>query len=166
MSAMTLYALAHEYRAAADVLADLDMDAQTVADTLESLPGDVKAKAANVARMYMSLDVLAAAQEAAGKAMIARAKATGARSAHLLEYLTANMELTGIDKIEDNEVRISWCKSSAVVIDGVDLIPAEFMRHAELPPPQPDKKAIADAIKAGREIQGAHVEHRRTLQVR
>ena len=162
----TLFSLAADYKAAADVLADLDMDAQTVADTLESLPGDIKLKAANVARMYLSLDVLAEAQEAASKAMRARAAATFARSERLLDYLTVNMELTGIQKIEDDEICISWRKSSGVVIDGIDLIPAEFMRQAETPPPAPDKKAIADAIKAGREIPGAHIEHRKSLQIK
>ena len=44
-----LYLLAEEYRAAAEKLADLDLDEQTVADTLESLAGSVEVKATNVA---------------------------------------------------------------------------------------------------------------------
>ena len=166
MSAMTLYAMAAEYKAAADVLADLDMDAQTVADTLESLPGDIKAKAANVARTYLSLDVLAEAQEAASKAMRARAAATFARSEHLRDYLAANMQLTGITKIEDDEICITWRKSSAVEITGSDLIPAEYWTQPETPAPVVNKKAIADAIKAGKEVPGAHIQQRQSLQIK
>ena len=36
-----LYIIAQEYKDAADKLADLDLDAQTIADTLEGLAGDL-----------------------------------------------------------------------------------------------------------------------------
>ena len=36
----------------------------------------------------------------------------------------------------------------------------------EPPPPAPDKKAIADAIKGGAEIPGVHIEHRQSLQIK
>ena len=163
---MTLYQMAAEYKAAADILADCDLDAQTVADTLESLPGDIKAKAANVARMYLSIDVLGAAQIEAGKKLIARGKATEARAEHLRDYLAANMQLTGITKIEDDEVCITWRKSSAVEITGSDLIPAEYWTQPETPPPVVSKSAIAAAIKAGKEVPGAHMQQRQTLQIK
>ena len=47
MSAFHL--LAVEYRTAALTLADLDLDAQTVADTLESMSGDLEVKAGSLA---------------------------------------------------------------------------------------------------------------------
>lgn len=37
---------------------------------------------------------------------------------------------------------------------------------SEPPPPAPDKKAIADAIKAGTAVPGAHVETRQNLQIK
>jgi hypothetical protein len=75
------------------------------------------------------------------------------------------MEATGLEKIEGPAIRLSFRKSSAVVIDGEDLIPASFMRHKPSPPPEPDKKAIAEMIKAGYEVAGAHIEARRSLQI-
>ena len=40
-----LFELAAEYRAISDKLHDLDLDDQTIADTLESLNGDIQEKA-------------------------------------------------------------------------------------------------------------------------
>jgi hypothetical protein len=52
------------------------------------------------------------------------------------------------------------------VIDEPALIPVEFLRTPPPPAPEPDKTAIAAAIKAGREVPGAHVEQRKSLQVK
>jgi hypothetical protein len=166
MNPMSLYALTGEYRAAAEKLADLDLDPQTVADTLEGLSGDLEAKATNVAKFYISLDVLAAGAKQRAAEMADRAKAIQARADAVKDYLARNLEAAGKEKIENDEICLSWRKSSAVVIDGADLIPAEFIRVKPAPPPEPDKKAIADAIKAGAEIPGAHIEHRRSLTIR
>jgi hypothetical protein len=47
----TLFDLAAEYREAADRLAELDLPDEVVHDTLESLSGDLTAKATNIAAM-------------------------------------------------------------------------------------------------------------------
>ena len=83
-----------------------------------------------------------------------------------VQGLVRRMEATGIEKISGPGVELSFRKSSAVVVDGTDLIPAEYMRTKPAPEPEPDKKAIADAIKAGVEVPGAHLEQRRSLQIK
>jgi hypothetical protein len=159
MSLPALYELAHEYRAAADQLADLELDPQTVGDTLEGLAGDLETKAVNVAKFTLSLEASAAAIKTAEAAMATRRKAIEARAARLREYLLTNMQHAGIQKIECPYFKLAQRENPpAVVIDGADLIPAEFMRQPEPPPPAPDKKAIGDAIKAGRDVPGAHME--------
>lgn len=161
-----LYVIANEYRDAAAKLAELDLDPQTVADTLESLSGDLEVKAQNVGLMVRCFEADAAACKQWAKDAAERAKAIEARAERLRDYLASNLEACGIEKVDGPGIAISFRKSSAVVIDGEDLIPAEFMRTKPAPPPEPDKKAIADAIKAGREVPGAHVEQRRSLQIK
>jgi hypothetical protein len=161
-----LYAIAAEYRAAADKLAELDLDPQTIVDTLESLSGDLEAKAQNVAFVVRNLEVTAQAIKAFEDQQRDRRKAIEARAEGLRAYLQRCMEGCGIDRIEGPGVVLSFRKSSAVVIDGADLIPADLMRVPEPKPAEPDKAAIADAIKAGREVPGAHIEQRRTLQIK
>lgn len=162
----TLALLASEYRDAAQRLADLDLDEQTVSDTLESLSGDLELKAQQVAYMVRSFEADATAVAQWAKDAAARAKAIQARADRLGAYLAHSLEAAGIEKIEGPGVRIGWRKSSAVVIDDEAQIPADLMRAKPAPPPEPDKPAIGAAIKAGRAVPGAHVEARRSLQIK
>lgn len=161
-----LYFLANEYRADLAKLQELDLPPEIVADTLESLGGELEHKAQNVALMVRALESDAAAVKQWSKDAAERSKALEARAESLRAYLARCMEACGIDKISGPAVSLSFRASSAVVIDGEDLIPAEFMRQKPAPAPEPDKTAIAAAIKAGREVPGAHVEQRRSLQIK
>lgn len=161
-----LFLLAADYRAAAEKLADLDLPPEVVADTLEGLSGDIQAKAENVAHMVRSMESDAAAVKQWAKDATDRAKVLEGRAESLRDYLQRCMEATGIERIEGPGIVLSFRKSSAVVIDEPGLVPSLFMRQPETPPPAPDKKLIADAIKAGKEVPGAHIEPRRSLQIK
>lgn len=162
----SLFQLTADFRAQAEKLAALDLDEATLADTLESLTGDVEQKAQNVAYVALSLDATADAIKAHREAQKAREDAMRARAEGLRRYIAGCMDACGITKIEGPGVALSFRKSSAVIINEPGLIPAEFMRQPETPPPAPDKKAIGDAIKAGREVPGAHIEQRKSLQIK
>ena len=160
-----LYIIATEYRDAAMQLADLDLDPQTVSDTLESLSGALEVKAQSVAYMVRNLEVTAAAIKQHEAEQKARRQAIENRADSLRAYLARCMEATGIEKIEGPGVKLSFRKSSAVVVDAEDLIPAEYMRTKPAPPPEPDKAAIAAALKAGEVVPGVHIEARKSLQI-
>ena len=100
MSLPTLYALAEEYRAAAEALADLDMPPEVVSDTLDGLSGQLQHKASNVAMVVRNLEATAEAIEAAEKTMRERRKAIEARADWLRSYLLDNMQRTGIQRID------------------------------------------------------------------
>ncbi|MGA0608873.1 siphovirus Gp157 family protein [Caldimonas sp. KR1-144] len=162
-----LYVLAQEYRAAAASLADLDLDEQTLADTLESLSGDLEVKAVNTAMVVRNMQSLAASIKEAEASMAARRKALEARAERLTAYLLQNMQATGITKIESPHFALTVKNNPAsVVINEPGLIPAEFMRQPEPPPPAPDKTAIKEAIKAGKEVPGAHMVQGVRLEIK
>lgn len=162
-----LYVLAQDYRAAAEKLADLDLDEQTIADTLEGLSGDLEVKAVNTAMVARNMQGLAAQIKEAEQAMAARRKALEGRAERLTAYLLANMQHAGISKIESPHFCLSIKNNpAAVVINEPGLIPAEFMRQPEPPPPSPDKTAIKEAIKAGKEVPGAHLAQGVRLEIR
>jgi len=161
-----LYLLAGDYRAAAEKLADLDLDEQTITDTLESLSGELEVKAQSVAHMVRAFEADAAACKEWAKTATERAKAIEHRAESLRDYLRRCMEACGIEKIDGPGIALSFRKSSAVVINEPGLLPYEFTRQPPLPPAEPDKKAIAEALKAGKEVPGAHLEHRRNLQIK
>lgn len=162
-----LYVLAQDYRAAAEKLADLDLDEQTIADTLEGLSGDLEVKAVNTAMVARNMQGLAAQIKEAEQAMAARRKALEGRAERLTAYLLANMQHAGISKIESPHFCLSIKSNpAAVVINEPGLIPAEFMRQPEPPPPSPDKTAIKEAIKAGKEVPGAHLAQGVRLEIK
>jgi hypothetical protein len=161
-----LYVIAREYQDAARTLANLELDPQTVADTLESMSGDLEVKSQNVAMMVRTLEADAAAVAAWAQGALERAKAIELRAEALREYLKRNLEACGITKVEGPGVAISFRKSSAVVIDDEAQIPAEFMVAKPPPPPLPSKTLIGNAIKAGKEVPGARMETRTNLQIK
>lgn len=161
-----LFVLAQEYRAAADALADMDLDAQTVADTLESIGGDIEVKAQNVAMFARNLEATAEAINVHIKAQQARVRALTARAEHLRDYIARCMDTCGVTKIEAPALSISFRSATAVDVFEPDLIPAEYMRAPPPPAATPDKAAIAAALKAGADIPGARLETRRHLQIK
>jgi hypothetical protein len=162
-----LYVLAAEYQAATEKLADLDLPEEVVRDTLESLAFPLEQKAANVAMFVRNLEATAEAIKVAESEMAARRRAIENRVASLRHYLHINMQACGITKIDNPHLRLVLRSNPpAVVIDSERLIPAEFMRQPEPPPPAPDKGRIAKALKSGLEVPGAHLQNSTRLEIR
>jgi len=165
MNANALYLIADEYLQAVNALSDLDLPDEVVADTLESLQYPLEQKATNVAMFVRNLEATAEAIKEAESEMAKRRKALESRAANVREYLKANMIRAGISKIECPLFKLAIRDNPpSVVIDGV--VPAEFMRQPEPPPPAPDKKAISEALKAGQHVPGAHITRTQRLEIK
>jgi len=161
-----LYQLAIEFRETADKLADLDLPPEVVADTLESIGGDLELKAQNVALFTRNLEATAAAIKQAEGDMAARRKAIERRVQGLKDYLLHAMQATGIKKIEGPYLRIGVRDNpEAVEVFDAAQVPAEFMRQPEPPPAAPDKTAIKAAIKAGVEVAGCKLTRSQRLDI-
>ena len=162
-----LYNIAAEYRAAAEKLAELDLDAETIVDTLEGLSGDLETKAQNVAFFARNLESTAAAIKQAEADMAARRKAMENRADGLKRYVFESMKFAGIEKIECPHFRLSIKNNPAAVeIFEPGLVPASFMRTPEPPPPAPDKTAIKEALKAGQDVPGARLTSGQRLEIK
>lgn len=151
-----LFVLAADFRDAAEKLSDLDLDTQTVADTLEGLAGEVEEKAVNVAAFVRNLEATADAIKSAEADMAERRKRIETRAAALRAYLQRCMEMTGISKIESPYFRLT-IRANPPSVDVFDpaQIPAEYMRTPPPPPTVPDKPAIKAALQAGTDVPGA-----------
>lgn len=164
---MSLYVLADEYQQAATQLADLDLPDEVVADTLESLQFPIEQKAANVAMFVRNLEATAEAIKAAEGEMAKRRKALESRAANVREYLKVNMLRTGITKIECPLFKISVRDNPASVrVIDESVIPSQFMRQPDPPPPSPDKKAIGEALKSGDDVPGCVLERGNRLEIK
>ena len=163
----SLYTLTAEYMAVAQKLSETDLDPQTIADTLEGLAGDLETKAINVGKFIKTLDATVEQIKAAEKEMAERRKAMEARAKHVRDYLLNNMQACGISKIESPWFALSVKQNPpSVVIDDAGEIPCDLYIYPEAPPPYPDKAGIKAAIKAGRVVNGAHLEHGVRLEIK
>lgn len=162
-----LYILAGEYRQAADKLADLDLDEQTIADTLESMSGDLEVKASNVAMFARNLEATAAAIKEAEAQMAQRRKAIEKRVENVKAYILRCMESAGIKKIDSPHLSLSVkANPPSVDVFDADQLPAQFMRQKPPPPPEPDKTAIKAVLTTGGEVPGARLIKGTRLEVK
>jgi hypothetical protein len=163
---LSLFDIASEYRAAVDKLSDLDLDEQTIADTLESLPGELEAKARNVAAFARDLEATASSIKDAEAQMAARRKAIENRAAGLRRYLMTSMQVAGISKIECPQFCLSIkANPPAVEIYEPLSVPADYMKQPPPPPPTPDKTLISKALKDGYEVPGARLVRGQRLEI-
>jgi hypothetical protein len=167
MTALTLYEIAKEHRADLEKLADLDLPDDVMEDTLGSLGGELQVKAQSVACFIRNLEATAASIKEAEAQMAARRKALENRAARVKDYLHASMLMAGVEKLECPLFRMSIRNNPAAVeVYQPELIPQQYMRQPEPPPPAVDKKAIAEALKAGQEVAGCRLTHGTRLEIK
>lgn len=169
MSTPALYTLASEYRALAQLLAERDFDAETIADTIEStgLPEQIAEKAQGCEMVARVMEADLPAIDAEIRRLQDLKKARKARADALRKYVLDNMLASGINRIDAPLFSISVAKNPP----GVDIfderqLPADYLTDPVPPAPQPDKKLIAQAIKDGAEVPGARLTQGFRLNIR
>jgi len=169
LTSVALYQLTGKYLALVDQLADMDLDAQTVADTIEAsgITDEIAVKAQGVEMVARTLEAHNPAIDAEIERLQALKKQRANAAAYLRKYLLHNMQATGITKIETPLFKLSVRDNPpAVEIYEPGLIPAEYMKQKPPPPPEPDKTAIKDAIKAGQDVPGAKLTQGKRLEIK
>ena len=163
----SLYQLVDLYKRDAAQLEDLDIDDQTIADTLEGMRGELEVKATNVAMLVRNLESTASAIKDAESQMASRRKAIENRVTRIRQYLLDSMVSAGIEKIEHPMLRLSVRKNppSVDVFDAAQ-VPADYWREPPPPPKSIDKTLIGRAIKNGHEVPGAKLNQTLRLEIR
>ena len=155
---MNLYEISVAFRTDADKLADLDLDPQTLIDTIEGMSGDLETKVQNTLFVARNLESTADAIDAAAAAMTARGKAIKARAAVLRKGIFDAMIFTGVQRIEGPFFKLT-IQNNPPSVDVFDaaMVPASYMTAPVAPLPTPDKAAIKLAIKSGAEVPGCRM---------
>lgn len=166
-SELALYELAGEYHRLLD-LADTDeLPAEVIRDTLEGLTGEIEIKSVNIAKFILSLEAHAEAINAAAKQMSNRAQRVRNRAESIRAYLLFQMQATGINKVTCPEFTLAVRSNPPAVGLREDVqLPPEFMTEPPPTQPYPDKRKIAEALKAGKEIDGAWLEQGQRLEIK
>ncbi|MGB1304037.1 siphovirus Gp157 family protein [Pseudoalteromonas marina] len=147
-----LYKISEQYNTALQSMIEMDMDEQTINDTMEGLGGELEVKARNVAAHYLNLESDAKQIKDAISNMQARLKQVQSQTDFYKNYLRENMERTGISKIECPEFKITLRKPPQAVEVNDNLDPAYIVTKTTQ---SPDKNRIKADLKAGIEIIGA-----------
>ena len=166
---MNLYEISTQYLATAQQLAELDIDEQTLSETLEAEAWPVEEKVRAVSAVILNLQAEADMVKGTADRIAKRAKALQSRAEALHDYLLINMQRTGITEIKALDgtfkAKIYRERDASVVIDSENLIPADYMR--EIPARyEPDKVLIKKAINDGYEVPGAHIVKKDRLEIK
>lgn len=170
MQELKLYEISTQYRQLAERLADMDMDAVTVADTLEAsgLTDALPDKAQGVEMVARAAEMHCPAIDAE----IARLQALKGRrqkiAQGLRDYLKWNMENAGVERVECPLFTLTLKKNPpAVEVLSVADVPIDYWTTPTPKPPEPrlDKKLIAADIKAGKVVPGCDLVQHTRLEV-
>jgi hypothetical protein len=149
----SLYQISQEYQAVTELE---DVDAQTLADTLEALAGEFDNKAVALIQHTFNVnsDVEAIDREIHRlKSMKAQKEAFVER---LREYLKENMQRCGIPKIAHPLFTITLIKPRKMVkIVDEKLIPDEYVEVEVVS--KPKKKELLESLKGGATIPGVEL---------
>jgi hypothetical protein len=170
MTTLSLYKVADDLAPLLE--SGIDVESGEISPELGAALATFEGKAEAVTAFILNTDATAQAVRAAAKKLIERAEAMEMRADRLRHYLAFNMKRTGITSICSNdgsfEAKLHIARDASVSIFDEKQIPAEFMRIPEPKPPVPvpNKKAIAEAIKAGIDVPGAKIVKSDRLEIR
>jgi len=166
---LRLYQIADHYLEALDGLAEQMDEEEVLPDAivaaLNALAGTFTDKAVNVAAYIRTLEAEAEAIATVQKTLIARKTALDHHADRLRAYLKTEMERTGLDRVRHPwlTVRVQ-ANPPRVVVEAVTQVPDRFKETVTTV--NILKAEIAQALKAGQAVAGAHLEQTTRLVIR
>ena len=162
---IALYEMTAEFKAVAQKLEELDLDDQTIADTLEGYSADFENKVIAISSFIRNLESTAEAIKQAEADMYARRKAVERKVEGLKSYVLTNMKAIGMDKVECPLFKVSVrTNAPSVVVEEGLVLPAKFSVTKTVV--SPDKKALKEAIEAGEVVEGVSLVRSNTLSIK
>ena len=162
---MKLYEIPDEYR---KVLEGVQVDEETGeilgTDALVEFAGDLNETIKNTGLYLFELDSEAHQIDAQIKRLKARKDGMKRRAETLKNLMLDAMTSTGLTKVSDPLVTVYLRKSTATIVDNMELIPKDLLRVKV--EKSPDLVAISKTIKSGIEVPGAHLEERQNVNIK
>ncbi|WP_370852540.1 siphovirus Gp157 family protein [Parasutterella excrementihominis] len=162
---MKLYEIPEEYR---KVLEGVQVDEETGeilgTDALVEFAGDLNETIKNTGLYLFELDSEAQQIDAQIKRLKARKDGMKRRADTLKNLMLDAMTSTGLKKVSDPLVTVYLRKSTATIVDEMDILPKDLLRvKVET---SPDLIAIGKKLKAGEVVPGAHLEERQNVNIK
>ena len=146
----------------AKIAALIDTETGEIADfeAFEALNMEKEQKVENIALAYKNALSDAEALKAEKNSFAEREKSAKANADRLKAYIDFALGGAGF---KTPKVNISYRKSTALVVDDISKIPANYLVTK---PAEADKTALKAAISDGIEVGGCHIEERQNIQVK
>lgn len=162
---MKLYEIPAEYR---KVLEGVQVDEETGeilgTDALVEFAGDLNETIKNTGLYLFELDSEAQQIDAQIKRLKARKDGMTRRADTLKNLMLDAMTSSGLKKVSDPLVTVYLRKSTATIVDEMDILPKDLLRvKVET---SPDLIAIGKKLKAGEVVPGAHLEERQNVNIK
>ena len=162
---LSLYKVANDYKQALDELSGLDIDEQTLKDTLEGLAGDVEQKAVNVAAFIKNLEAECLAIKNARDELNEKLISKQLKIESIKRYLLTTLKDCGIKKVSSELFSISIRRTANVVdITDESLIPHDY--YKELVISKPNKSLIRRALTEGYAVGGCKLIENEYLNIK
>ena len=158
---MTLFEINEQIQKAIELGFDPETGEILDASALEQLQIDRDEKVENICLYIKDLKAEAVALDNEKKALEARKTVAEKKSDSLSRYLQAMLDG---EKFKTARCAVSYRKTQAVNIVDESLLPKEYLRFKTTS--APDKTAIKDAIKAGKDVPGAMLEERQSMTIK
>lgn len=163
---ITLYEIADDYRRALDFDIDSEVDAEALTALLGEITDRFENKAAAVVAYIRNISGEAKAFKDESARLAAKGVALERRAASLESYLEHEMRRCNLIECKAGIASLKFVKNPwSVEIDPGVTLPPEYMRQPPTPPPAPDKKLLAEDLKAGKVIEGARLVQKERLKI-
>ena len=158
---MTLYEINEQIQKAIELGFDPETGEILDETALEQLQMDRDEKIENICLYIKDLYAEADAIYNERRALEEREKASEKKADSLSRYLQTMLDG---QKFKTAKCAVSYRKTQAVQITDESLLPKEYLRFKTTS--APDKTAIKDAIKAGKDVPGATLEDRTSMSIK
>ena len=158
---MTLYEIDEQIKNAIELGCDPETGEILDASALDQLYMDRDAKIENICMYIKDLAAEVYALKTEEQRLSERRKVSERKGESLKRDLQAM--LAG-QKWKSARAVVSYRKTQSVVVDDLDAIPTEYMRIKTVS--EPDKTVIKDALKAGTDVAGCHLEEGQSMSVK
>ena len=161
-----LYVLAAEYNKLTEALdrefvsseGEVTEDTEALEAALGELGVSIQDKVENIGKILANLDATAEAINAEEVRLVKRRKTIENKHARLKEYLRLAITTSGMKKVQGPlfTATIRAGSESVKLADDFDIkkLPESLVRQPPTPPPEPDKKAIKEALKSNEVVPG------------
>ena len=166
MTMRTLYDLGDAFNGVMDMALDETMDLNVLEECLQTIEADIAVKCERGIGLIRNLDTLREGMEKESKRLSEQARILKNRIESIKVWYQRNLDAMGKSKVtttlgtmtvQNNPPSLKVTDADQIPICYLTLVPARY---------EMDKDAVKNALKAGEEVPGAHLEQGRSLRIR